>query len=111
MHRSFSQAVTAQALLIVRVFISHQWRMRIMALRARKPRISGSFPATALLQTIGLKADGIRAGLGFLEDNVHCGSMTCSAKIDGACWRERDRIKDGLPSQLGLAGLDRIHMF
>ena len=107
---SFSQAVTAQALLIVRVFISHQGRMRIMALRAGKPCIFGSFPATALLQTIGLEADGIGAGLGFLEDDVHRRSMTCSAKIDGARGRERDRIKDGLASQLGLARLDRIHM-
>ena len=92
----FSRAVAAQALFIVKVCIPHQWRVRVMALRAGKPGIFGSFPATALLQTIGLEADGVGAGLRLLQDDIHRGSMARSAKIDGACRRERGRIQDGL---------------
>lgn len=106
----FSQTMTAQTLLIVKVRIPHQRRMRVMALRTGKSRIFGGLPTTALLQTIGLKADGIGAGLGLMQDDIHHGSMTCSAKIDRACWRERGRIKNGLASLLGLAGKHRIHM-
>ncbi len=105
-----SRAMAAQALLIVRLQIPHQRRMRVMALRTGKPRIFGGLPTTALFQTIGLKADGIGAGLGLIQDDIHHGSMTCSAKIDRARWRERGRIKDGLASLHDLAGLDRIHM-
>ncbi len=106
----FSQAMTAQALLIVKVRIPHHRRMRVMALRTGKPRIFGGLPTTALLQTIRLKADSIGAGLGLIQDDIHHGSMTCSAKIDRACRRERGRIKDGLASLHGLAGHDRLHM-
>jgi len=106
----FSRAMTAQTLLIVKVRVPHHRRMRVMALRTGKSRIFGGLPTTALLQTIGLKADGIGAGLGLIHDDIHRGPMTCSAKIDSACWRERGRIKDGLASLPGLARKDRIHM-
>ena len=110
MLRILSQTMTAQTLLIVRVRIPHQRRMRVMALCTGKPRIFGALPTTAFLETIGLKADRIGAGLGLMQDDVHRGSMTCSAKIDRTCWRERGRIKDGIASLLVLAGHGRIHM-
>ena len=106
----FSQAMTAQTLLIVKLRIPHHRRMRVMALRAGKPRIFGGLPTTALLQTIGLKADRIGAGLGLIQDDIHRGSMTCSAKIDRACWRERGRVKNGLASLHGLPCRGRLHM-
>ena len=102
--------MTAQTLLIVKVRIPHHRRMRVMALRTGKPRILGGLPTTALLQTIGLKADGKGAGLGLIQDDIHRGSMTGSAKIDRACWRERGRVKDGLASLHLLAGYGRLHM-
>lgn len=105
-----SQAMAAQALLIVKVRIPHQRRMRVMALRTGKPRIFGGLPTPALLKTIGLKADGIGSGLGLMQDDIHRGPMTCSAKIDRAGWRERSRIQDGLASLSGLAGHGRVHM-
>ena len=105
-----ARAMAAQALLIVKVRILHQRRMWVMALRAGKPRVFGGLPTTALLQTIGLKADSIGAGFGLVQDDIHHGSMTCSAKVDRACRREQCRIKDGLASLNGLASHDRIHM-
>ena len=82
MHCIFSRTVTAQALLIVKVRIPSQRRMGVMAFRAGEPGILGGFPTTALLQAIGLKADGIGAGLGFMQDDIHHGSMTGSAEVD-----------------------------
>ena len=103
---TLSRAMTAQTLLVVKVRISHQRRVRVMALSASKPRILGGLPATALLKAIGLEADGIGAGLGLIHDDVHHGSMTRSAEIDGACWREQGGIKDGLATLHLLSGHD-----
>ena len=102
--------MTAETLLIVKVRISHHRQMRVMALCTGKPRIFGVLPTTAFLQTIGLKADRIGAGLGLMQDDVHRGSMTCTAKIDRTCWRERGRIKDGMAGPLFLAGHGRAYM-
>src|SRR5579871_2928709 len=106
----FACTMAAQALLIVKMRISHQGRMRVMALRAGEARILGALPTTALLQTIGLKANCEGTGLGLIHDHIHRCSMTCSAKIDRACRSQRGRIEDGLASFRNLAGHDRFHM-
>ena len=69
-------AMAAQTLLIVRVRIPDQRRMRVVALGAGEPRIFGGLPTTALLKAIRLKPDGHCAGLELSHDDIHHGSMT-----------------------------------
>lgn len=101
--------MAAQAFVVIGAWIVNKLLVRVMASDAGKARIAVT-PATAVLQTIRLKAQVGDSGRTHLVDVAHS-AMASAAEIDESDRIEPARIENGLAALLGLSLVHQTHMF